>query len=308
MPPSNSPGRGERSPLPHSLISRPREDASSQYLASSAGCTKSVVNMTHSGNSVPHRSSTSSGGIPRRLALKINSYLQGKSHNQDNHVASMNLFPATPFRMHPVLAYTICYDVMYPPTPLTVVDRNTRASVPPQTLQQPATDPVTLSRLVLTSDKFPWLVVARSRPGNSNNSRPSGKSFFKKRSPSNAILSSAPVTNFDVLRSLHETLYMRVTQEEWDALGSRKRMKIWKAHEARCEPAGDGGMADIRRVDYLGEETILVGVEVDGLTEGGRLVFARPYPAAKNRDKPTMPSIVMIKDHSNEKICIINQM
>ncbi|KAH8824409.1 hypothetical protein DL96DRAFT_1467963, partial [Flagelloscypha sp. PMI_526] len=179
-------------------------------------------------------------------------------------------------RMHRVLACTICYDVTYPPTLLTVVDRNTRTSVPSHILQQPATDPVTLLTLVLTSDKLPWLVFARSRRCNISSPKPSGISFFKKRPPPNIILSSTPVTVSDVLRSLHEMLYTPVTQEEWEALESRKQKKFWKTYKARCERTGDGGMGGVRRIDYLGEETILVGIEVDGLTEGGRLVFARP--------------------------------
>lgn len=193
----------------------------------------------------------------------------------------MNPSRTDALHMHPILTYSrlsqapISYNVIHPPTSRTVVDRNTRASVPAHTLQQPATDPFTLSALVLTSEKLPWPVAVSS--GYSGPKSYSADPALAQRKASTA----SPVTNNDVLHTLYETLHARVTQVEWDALGSgsRDQKRIWKTYETRCEQAGGGWSAGVRRVDWLGEKTKLVGIEVDKSIGGGgrgRLMFARP--------------------------------
>ncbi|KAH8824562.1 hypothetical protein DL96DRAFT_1467994 [Flagelloscypha sp. PMI_526] len=292
----------ERPPLPRSSSYKPERDHSSPYsIYAPRAVAYSSSSRTDSSNSVTRPGSAASGGLPRnpstgsvssqgscnprRPALKTNNSWTGKPHNPNAHVTFMNPSRTTALHMHPVLAYTkqsqapISYDVTYPPSSHTVVDRNTRASVPKHTLQESATDPITVSTLVLTSDKLPWPVVVRSRRGSSSSSKSSAKFYIGERTtPSDPTSSSTYVTNNDVLRSLHDNLYTRVTQEEWDALGSGslKQKRVWKTYEARCQNAGGGHPAGVRRIDYLGEKTRLVGIEVDRSSEGGRLVFARP--------------------------------
>jgi hypothetical protein len=83
----------------------------------------------------------------------------------------------------------------------------------------------------------------------------------------------------DVLYAVHNTLSVRVTQQEWEALGhgSRTQRKITRAYEKRCMKMGGGWEGGVRRIDFLGEKVKLVGVEVDKTTEGGvgRLVFGK---------------------------------
>ena len=74
--------------------------------------------------------------------------------------------------------------------------------------------------------------------------------------------------------------YTFVTPEEWDALGhgSRAQQKATRAYERRCRRMGGGWEGGVRRVDWLGEKTKLVGVEVDKSGGGagvGKLVFSK---------------------------------
>ncbi|TFK46559.1 hypothetical protein OE88DRAFT_1638253, partial [Heliocybe sulcata] len=172
--------------------------------------------------------------------------------------------------MHPLLAHTrfhhapISYDVVYTPSARTVVDSKTREAVPTHTLTQPATEPPlsTASQLVLTSDRFPWAVVV-------------GASNSKSRCGSG----SGAISNLDVLYALHATLLTRVTPGEWEALGrgSRAQRRVTRAYEKRCARMGGGWEGGVRRVDWLGEKTRLVGVEMDKSRGGavGRLVFEK---------------------------------
>lgn len=84
----------------------------------------------------------------------------------------------------------------------------------------------------------------------------------------------------DVLYAVHTTLMIPVTPEEWEALGqgSRAQQKVTRAYERRCTRMGGGWEGGVRRVDWLGEKTQLVGVEVDrsgGGSGTGKLVFAK---------------------------------
>ena len=185
----------------------------------------------------------------------------------------------TNLHMHPLLAYTrlhrapITYDVTFTPSGRTVLDRTTHSAIPSHTLSQPATDPPTPnnSRLVLRSDKFPWPVVVG----------PSGPRFTIGPSKRGKGSSANAITNLDVLYAVNTTLLTPVTTEEWESLGrgSRKQQKATKAYEKRCTRMGGGWEGGVRRIDYLGDKTRLIGVEVDKSAGGGgvgKLVFGKP--------------------------------
>ncbi|KAF8267143.1 hypothetical protein EI94DRAFT_1731310, partial [Lactarius quietus] len=153
------------------------------------------------------------------------------------------------FHMHPVLSYTrlhhapISYDIAFTPSARTVVDRTIHAPVPALTLAQPATEPPipASSRLVLRSPKLPWTVA----------------------------VGPIALTNLDVLYAVHTTLMTRVTPEEWAALGegSKAQRRVAEAYKQRCTRMGGGWEGGIRRVDWLGSKTHLVGVEIDKSNE-----------------------------------------
>ncbi|KAH9041166.1 hypothetical protein EDB84DRAFT_1559678 [Lactarius hengduanensis] len=186
------------------------------------------------------------------------------------------------FHMHPVLSYTrlhhapISYDISFTPSARTVVDRTIHAPVPAVTLAQPATEPPipASSRLVLRSPKLPWTVAVG--PIGSPPSFFIGKSGHQRKATTSAAL-----TNLDVLYAVHTTLMTRVTPEEWAALGegSRAQRRVAEAYKQRCTRMGGGWEGGIRRVDWLGSKTHLVGVEIDKSNEAGenvgRLVFGR---------------------------------
>lgn len=186
--------------------------------------------------------------------------------------------------MHPLLAASqlnrapISYDVSHLPSPHTVVDRITRSAVPAHTLSQPATDPPTLSQLVLRSHKFPWPVIVNA--GCSSQKKTVPKFYLGKTSPTSATSpASTPVSCSDVLHAVHGTLLQAATPEEWDALGrgSHAQRKISRAYDRRCRSSGGGWDGGIQRVDWLGEKTRLIGVEVDkdSGSKVGNLVFGK---------------------------------
>lgn len=203
--------------------------------------------------------------------------------------------------MHPLLSYgriqraPISFDVIFPPSTKTVVDRHTHSPIPPCTLTQPATEPPTFGRFILKCDKLPWQVVATTGGDHTqigSIGRSSGKRFYigstssgrtGSRSSSSSCSPEA-VTNLDVLHAIHTTLSARVTQAEWDSLGngSRAQRKATRAYEKRCNDMGGGWGAGVRRVDFLGGKTKLVGVEIATEKVGsqpvafGKLVFSRP--------------------------------
>ena len=88
------------------------------------------------------------------------------------------------------------------------------------------------------------------------------------------------ITNLDVLYAIHNTLNVPVTPDEWNQLGhgSRKQQKVTRAYERRCTRMGGGWEGGVRRIDWLGEKTRLIGVEVDKSAGGGgmaKLVFGK---------------------------------
>ncbi|KAH9926848.1 hypothetical protein B0H21DRAFT_763869 [Amylocystis lapponica] len=168
--------------------------------------------------------------------------------------------------MHPLFAYTrlhrapLTYDVTFTPSARTVLDRATHSAIPSHTLAQPATEPPTAAgaRLVLRSHKFPWPVVVA--PSSAPPSSP-GPRFTVAPAKTGAI------SNLDVLYA-------------WTSLGhgSRAQQKVTRAYERRCQRMGGGWEGGVRRIDWLGEKTRLVGVEIDksGAPGGaGKLVFGK---------------------------------
>ncbi|PCH35018.1 hypothetical protein WOLCODRAFT_165961 [Wolfiporia cocos MD-104 SS10] len=182
--------------------------------------------------------------------------------------------------MHPILAHTrthnapLTYDVILPPSAHTVLDCETHSAIPTHTLMQPATDPPMPlgARLVLSSHKLPWPIIVTA--SNTGPVSPGPRFTIGPPKPDSVI------TNLDVLYGVHITLLKPVTPEEWAALGvgSRAQQKVARAYQMRCTRMGGGWEAGVRRVDWLGEKTRLVGVEVDksgGDCGSGKLVFSR---------------------------------
>ncbi|GJE85409.1 hypothetical protein PsYK624_014880 [Phanerochaete sordida] len=174
--------------------------------------------------------------------------------------------------MHPLLAHTrlhrapVTYDVSFSPSARTVLDRATHSAIPAHTLAQPATDPPTpsSSKLILRSDKFPWPVIVSG----------SGPRFTIGPPKSGRSGSANAITILDVLHAVHTTLWTPITPEEWEALGSAQK-KVAKRFEARCERMSMDRRSGVRRIDWLGEKTKLVGVEVDKSAGVGKLVFSK---------------------------------
>lgn len=182
------------------------------------------------------------------------------------HVSFVDPKRSEPLNMHPLFAHDrldhapIYYDVRYPPSTRSVLDRTTRTAVPLQTLSQPATD-TSDHRLILESDKFPWPIHVSSPSG----SKGPGRGFKR-----------APITNFDALHALHAALLIRVTPEEWASTPKSKQRKITRAYEKRCIGFGGDWDSGVRRIDWLGDKTRLAGVEVHKNAKGddiAKLVF-----------------------------------
>ncbi len=91
---------------------------------------------------------------------------------------------------------------------------------------------------------------------------------------------SASLTNLDVLYAVHSTLMTPITHEEWYSLGEglRAQRRVAEAYKMRCTRMGGGWEKGVMRVDWLGSETHLVGVESGKSNEAdenvGELVFA----------------------------------
>ncbi|KAI0947672.1 hypothetical protein AcW1_009373 [Taiwanofungus camphoratus] len=194
--------------------------------------------------------------------------------------------PGTPaMHMHPLLTHTrlhrapLTYDVTFTPSARTVLDRATHSAIPSHTLAQPATEPPMSagSRLVLRSHKFPWPVVVNAS-AHAGTASP-GPHFTIGTTKRSRTGSGGAITNLDVLYAVHTTLMTPVTPEEWEALGhgSKAQQRVACAYEQRCTRMGGGWEGGVRRVDWLGGKTRLVGVEVDKSSGGGagKLVFAK---------------------------------
>jgi len=179
--------------------------------------------------------------------------------------------PAPRFYMHPLLSHTqlypapISYNIVFSPCTGTVFDRTVDSPIPAVTLSEPATEPPipASSRLILRASELPWLVIVTG----------------SKEGKKGGVETSSVLTNLDVLYAVHKTLLARAAPEEWDALGegSHAQCRVSEAYEDRCTRIGGGWEGGVRRVDWLGPDTHLVGVEIDENDEAseitGRLVF-----------------------------------
>jgi len=91
------------------------------------------------------------------------------------------------------------------------------------------------------------------------------------------------LTILDVLYAVHSTLMICITPEEWHSLGegSRAQRRVARAYKKRCWRIRGGSEGGVRRVDWLGSETHLVGVNIDKSDEAGenvgKLVFDFPW-------------------------------
>ncbi|EJF56903.1 hypothetical protein BD309DRAFT_533252 [Dichomitus squalens] len=218
---------------------------------------------------------------------------RGRSNSQTSLLQQTR---STTLHMHPLLAHTrlhrapITYDISFTPSARTVLDRATHSAIPAHTLSQPATDPPTPAgaRLVLRSHKFPWPVIVTASHSSSTPAPSSGRARFTVGPPSSNGHGSRPstadggatITNLDVLYAVHNTLMVPITPEEWEALGhgSKAQQKVTAAYQRRCTRMGGGWEGGVRRIDWLGEKTWLIGVEVDkaaGHGGAGKLVFGR---------------------------------
>ncbi|SJL12007.1 uncharacterized protein ARMOST_15423 [Armillaria ostoyae] len=208
-------------------------------------------------DSFPKTNSSSTNRSSPRSVLKKTSHSNPHTGIQ-HHVSFANPNRPQALHMHPLLASSrhhpapIWYDVIFTPSSKSVVDRKTRTPIPAHTLSQPATDPAKPDKLVLRSNKLPWPVVVHA----------DGKI----------------ITNLDLLCAVHRTLSTRVTHREWEALGhgTHAQLKAARAYETRCKKLGGGWDGGVRRIDWLGEKTFLIGVEVDKSTGVGKLVFGKP--------------------------------
>jgi hypothetical protein len=176
--------------------------------------------------------------------------------------------------IHPLLAFSrrhpapISFDMAFAPTAQTVLlNKTVNVLVPALVLAQLATEPPipASSRLILRSEKLPWLVVV-GPVGSGESTKPE---------------SSAALTILDVVYAVHVTLMTRVTPEEWASLGdgSKAQRRVALAYERRCTRMGGGWEYGVRRIDWLHSKTHLIGIEMDeGSSAGnrvGKLVFGR---------------------------------
>ncbi|PFH48237.1 hypothetical protein AMATHDRAFT_76830 [Amanita thiersii Skay4041] len=222
-------------------------------------------------------------GEPKPVLKRDQTWSGSSTKSNRAHVSFMNPNKPSTYHMHPIMAYSrlhrppICYDITYPPSSCTVLDRSTLNPVPSHTLTQPATEPPNYTRLMLRCDKLPWTVCVASPSAGSSTSK-----FYIPGSSHSRTNSVSAITTLDILFALHNTLTSRVTPSEWEALGSgsRAQRKATRAYEKRCQKQGGGWEGGIRRLDYLGRKMILVGIELDkssnenGAT--GRLIFGKP--------------------------------
>ena len=174
------------------------------------------------------------------------------------------------------------YDVSYLPSSWVVLDRATNSPIPVHLLQQSATNPPLpiTSQLVLHSELFPWSINVGPSSAACVRIQPmcgSGSRYYTGWSgpvPSRRRKSDA-ITNLDVLCALYQTLQMNVTNVEWGSLGhgSPLQRNVADAYERRCIRNCGGWEGGVRRIDWLGTRTTVIGVEVSAGTQTGRLIF-----------------------------------
>ncbi|KAJ3771824.1 hypothetical protein FB446DRAFT_789254 [Lentinula raphanica] len=233
----------------------------------------------HSGCSIE------SGSVPARSVLKQSNSQHAGESAACSPVSLAHSKRRKMLNMHPLLASSqsnrapICYDVSRPPSTQTIVDQNTQSAIPTHTLKQPATDPHTMSRFVLTSGKFPWPVIVEAGCSLQKTDTSSKICTGSTSASSLTHRSSLFVSCADVLHAVHNTLSQPATPEEWEALGhgSYAQRKISRAYDRRCRSQGGGWDEGVRRVDWLGRYSRLIGIEIDkeGGSSVGNIVFGR---------------------------------
>lgn len=177
-------------------------------------------------------------------------------------------------RRHHTAALT--YDVLLTPSIHSVFDCVTGRPMVHSTLQEPATYPSISCCMTLHSELLPWPINVH--PVQSK----SVPRFYIPSSRSDAGgPTHHPVTILDVLWSVHNTLNIAATQQEWDALGhgSKNQKRITRAYDDRCQKMNGGWEAGVKRCDWLGSRILLAGVDVvqNGSKNEYHLLFTRPH-------------------------------
>lgn len=270
---------GDHRPAPYPIYS---SSANSVHTASTSTYWNNSPMSNQHRPSMPPRSSSYGSVAPSEPKPVLKTQQQHQSWSGNSLHSTCSDRPRVSFtlprrrttlHMHPLLSHSrlnrppISYDVTYSPSSQTVVDRSTHSPIPSFTLAQPATEPPLAAQLLLTCSKLPWTIVAT----------PSGDRTRDRHGRDGRERRGGAITNFDVLFAIHRTLSARVTPQEWEALGkgSRGQRKATQAYEKRCRLNQGGWDGGVRRVDFLGEKTRLIGVEIEKRPEGevGKLVF-----------------------------------
>ncbi|KAJ3513990.1 hypothetical protein NMY22_g14886 [Coprinellus aureogranulatus] len=244
--------------------------------------------------------------------------------------------------MHPLFAWTetrpnapIFYDVSTPPptpgpaTPTEEMKDFLDQPIPLCTLLEPATEPP------FCPQRYPRPSpedIRRRRSSSSSstrrpsNLRPGGLAGKKKffidhesafssdtededddvpypRRRSSVPERDAVITNLDVLRSIHSSLSLPISQADWTQLSEDDQKEVSKAYRKRCRGAQERGTESprpggvwaegVKRVDFLKGKSVVVGIEASdsvarkqsrtSRAKGavGRIVFAK----GKKRDE-----------------------
>lgn len=121
-----------------------------------------------------------------------------------------------------------------------------REVIPAEVYNHAGTQPVKLhstnppKHIVVTSKNFPWVIDIRRD-------------------------TSGPLTCKEVWKGLHEQLQKPITTADWLHIARDKALKrsVSKAYEKRVKPHARSTSPPMLRIDYLGENTLFVGLEKD---------------------------------------------
>ncbi|TEB24351.1 hypothetical protein FA13DRAFT_1797379 [Coprinellus micaceus] len=162
--------------------------------------------------------------------------------------------------MHPLFAWTrtrptapICYDVLAPPpSPVAPTQDGSTIKdfldqpIPLCTLLEPATEPPTKGKMMLYCQELGWEVpgvcprkkkffIDNESACSSDTEDDDDDDWYPGR-PSNAV-----ITNLDVLRSIHSSLSLPISQADWTQLSEDDRKDVSKAYRTRCRGAQERG-------------------------------------------------------------------
>lgn len=271
---SNSHGSGGPNNLPYAIYAPSTSYTSSSRTASATSVAR-MPPRTDSSSSVPRHS------FEMRPPLKQHHTWHGDDAERGEKSKRSNVH-SVPVEITPLMAASgrskksyIEYDVTFLPSARSVMNRHTRSAFPEQTLLQPVTRQPTTSRLTLRSHKFPWIITVSPSPP-----KGAAKAAFYIGSAPTLAQQIGPISILDALQAIHLSLNTPITQKEWESLGagSKTQKKVTKAYRARCTKMGGGWESGVRRIDWLGSKTKLVGLEVESGVADGRtckLSFAR---------------------------------